>query len=221
MSSNGNIFRVTGHLCGEFTGDRWIPRTKASDTELWYFLCRPNKRLSKHSWRWCFGTPSRPLWRHWNRDFQNKHNDVMTSYLLSCPMYYRESHWLSMGLTEISRVTWQVYVKKTPFQHYWPFVRIQRPGSVMWSVGVFFIINRKYCWTNYQVVGYLKSRDVHMTSFWCLKHRWLNNITGTLQTTIWSAFSWMSLIALFEAVLKHMYRDIPMMSQNKDTVLPG
>ena len=31
MSSNGNIFRVTGHLCGEFTGSRWIPRTKASD----------------------------------------------------------------------------------------------------------------------------------------------------------------------------------------------
>ena len=30
-SSNGNIFCVTGHLCGEFTGDRWIPRTKASD----------------------------------------------------------------------------------------------------------------------------------------------------------------------------------------------
>ena len=37
-SSNGNIFRVTDHLCGEFTGDRWIPRTKASDAELWYFL---------------------------------------------------------------------------------------------------------------------------------------------------------------------------------------
>ena len=32
------IFRVTGHLCGEFTGPRWIPRTKASDAELWYFL---------------------------------------------------------------------------------------------------------------------------------------------------------------------------------------
>ena len=24
-SSNENIFRVTGHLCGEFIGDRWIP----------------------------------------------------------------------------------------------------------------------------------------------------------------------------------------------------
>ena len=42
-SSNGNIFRVTGHLCGEFTGLRWIPRTKASDAELWCFLrCVPN-----------------------------------------------------------------------------------------------------------------------------------------------------------------------------------
>ena len=37
-SSNGNIFRVTGYLCGEFTGHRWIPRTKASDAELWCFL---------------------------------------------------------------------------------------------------------------------------------------------------------------------------------------
>ena len=37
-SSNGNIFHVTGHLCGEFTGPRWIPPTKTSDAELWCFL---------------------------------------------------------------------------------------------------------------------------------------------------------------------------------------
>ena len=37
-SSNRNIFHVTGHLCGEFTGHRRIPCTKASDTELWCFL---------------------------------------------------------------------------------------------------------------------------------------------------------------------------------------
>ena len=36
-SSNGNIFRVTDQLCG-VTGHRWIPRTKASDAELWCFL---------------------------------------------------------------------------------------------------------------------------------------------------------------------------------------
>ena len=31
-------FRVTGPLCGESICDRWIPLTKASDAELWYFL---------------------------------------------------------------------------------------------------------------------------------------------------------------------------------------
>ena len=66
-SSNGNIFRVNGHLCGEFTGHRWIPRTKASDAELWlFFHLLLNKRLSEQ-WRgWWFETPSRPLWRHCN-----------------------------------------------------------------------------------------------------------------------------------------------------------
>ena len=36
-SSDGNNFRVTGPFCWEFTGHRWIPRTKASDAELWCF----------------------------------------------------------------------------------------------------------------------------------------------------------------------------------------
>ena len=36
-SSNGDIFRVTGHLCEEFTGPLWVPHTKASDAELWSF----------------------------------------------------------------------------------------------------------------------------------------------------------------------------------------
>ena len=46
-SSNGNIFSVTGPLCGEFTGHRWIPRTKASDGELWCFLL---SALEKNGW---------------------------------------------------------------------------------------------------------------------------------------------------------------------------
>ena len=67
-SSNGNIFCVTGPLCGEFTGHRWIPCTKASDTELWCFLSSvlKNERLSKQSGGWWLETPSRPLWRHCN-----------------------------------------------------------------------------------------------------------------------------------------------------------
>ena len=43
-SSNGNIFRVAGHLCGH----RWIPLKKASDAEFdVFFDLRLNKRLSK------------------------------------------------------------------------------------------------------------------------------------------------------------------------------
>ena len=46
-SSNGNIFHVTGHLCGELTGPRWIPRTKASDAGLWcFFDLRLKKRVN-------------------------------------------------------------------------------------------------------------------------------------------------------------------------------
>ena len=56
---------------GEFTGQRGIPRTKASVAELWCFLCSaPDKRLCKQSWGWWFGMPSHPLWRHCNENMQ-------------------------------------------------------------------------------------------------------------------------------------------------------
>ena len=55
-------------LCGEFTGHRWIPHTKASDAELWcfFFICALNKLFSKQSWGWWFETTSCSLWRHCN-----------------------------------------------------------------------------------------------------------------------------------------------------------
>ena len=65
-SSNGNIFRVTGLLWEEFAGHRWIPLTKASDAELWFFYPRMNKRMDKQLRRWRFETPSRSLWRRCN-----------------------------------------------------------------------------------------------------------------------------------------------------------
>ena len=85
MSSNGNIFRVTGHLCGEFTGDR--PVTRSFDA---YFDPRPNKRLSKQSWGWWFETPSRPSWRHRNVTYiyaspgRNVLNDVYGINPIQC-----------------------------------------------------------------------------------------------------------------------------------------
>ena len=65
-SPNGNIFCVTGQLCGEFTDHWWIPCTKASDADLdVFFDLWLNKRLSKQSWDWWFETPSCSFWRHY------------------------------------------------------------------------------------------------------------------------------------------------------------
>ena len=67
VSSNGNIFHITGHLCGEFTGIWWIPCTKASDAAFWFFFdLSLNKWLRKQSSGWWFETLLRPLWRHCN-----------------------------------------------------------------------------------------------------------------------------------------------------------
>ena len=77
-SSNENIFHVTGPLCGEFIGHRWIPLTKTSDAGFDVFIdLHLINGLSKQSWGWWFETPSRPLWRHCNM------NDCSLNYILS------------------------------------------------------------------------------------------------------------------------------------------
>ena len=66
-SSNGNISRVTGPLCGEFTAHGEFPTqrpvTRSFDV---FFELRLNKRLSKQLWGWWFETSSWSLWRQCN-----------------------------------------------------------------------------------------------------------------------------------------------------------
>ena len=95
-------------MCGEFIGPRWIPRTKASDAELWCFLwsasvtrslhvfsdLRPNKPLSKQSWCCWFETLSRPLWRHCNGKWAFLHFSTNHS-LLPCASQYAKTANLS------------------------------------------------------------------------------------------------------------------------------
>ena len=64
---NWKHFRVTGPLCGEFTGTGESPSqrpvTRSFDV---FFDLRLNKRLRKQPWGWWFETPSCSLWRHCN-----------------------------------------------------------------------------------------------------------------------------------------------------------
>ena len=65
-SSNEKKFRVTGPLCGEFTGPGEFPTqrpvTRSFDV---FFDLHLNKRLSKQPWGWWFETPSWTLWRQY------------------------------------------------------------------------------------------------------------------------------------------------------------
>ena len=66
-SSNENILRVTGHLCGEFTSHCEFPAQRPVTRSFGVFFdLRLNERLSKQSRSWWFETPSCPLWRHSN-----------------------------------------------------------------------------------------------------------------------------------------------------------
>ena len=66
-SSNESIFYVTGSLCGEFTGHRWIPSQRPVTRSLDVFLiCAWTSGWVKQSRRRRFETPSRSLWRHCN-----------------------------------------------------------------------------------------------------------------------------------------------------------
>ena len=66
-SSNGNIFRFAGPLCGEFTGPGEFPAqrpvTRSFDV---FFDLRLTKRFSKQPWGWWSETPALSLWRHRN-----------------------------------------------------------------------------------------------------------------------------------------------------------
>ena len=66
-SSNGNIFHVTGPLCGEFTGPGEFPaqRPMTRSFDVFFHLCL-NKRFSKQPQGWWFETPPWSLWLQCN-----------------------------------------------------------------------------------------------------------------------------------------------------------
>ena len=95
-SSNGNVFRVTGPLCGEFTGPSDFPTqrpvTRSFDV---FFDLRLNKPLSKQSWGWWFQTLSHSLWRHRNECVVY----VLYFPLWRCVQYVVDLGWVKSDIT--------------------------------------------------------------------------------------------------------------------------
>ena len=85
-SPNGIIFRITGRLCGEFTGHGEFPSHRLVTWSLdIFFDLRLNKRLSKQSkYRWS-ETPSRSLWRHRSEEiFLTSSNPYIDGLVQGC-----------------------------------------------------------------------------------------------------------------------------------------
>ena len=114
-SSNGNIFRVTGPLCGEFTGPGEFPAqrpvTRSFDV---CFDLRLHGRLSKRSSGWWFETPSWSLWRQCNVGVTVLGHPLTQCWLLKLNNIFFSNHtfWLSTWRALIPLVdinTWRCH----------------------------------------------------------------------------------------------------------------
>ena len=122
-SSNGNIFRVTGPLCGEFTGPGEFPaqRPVTRSFDVFFDLC-PNKRLSKQPWGWWFETTSWSLWRHCNAPFPSQEMRVIaeTCFSENFTMKKKQSFFQTTRSVIIEACcSWiSVYLCQTMFYNY-------------------------------------------------------------------------------------------------------
>ena len=152
-SWNGNIFHVTGPLCEEFTGHRWIPLTKARNAELWcFFGIRLNNRLSKQSWGWWFETPSRSLLRHYN--------EFITKTFIVC-------------MLSLAFESYQYQVQRSATKYRW---QPHRSGFAVFILNLFSTGTRLYnqcvsswnCWSlrHLNLIWSRKKPFVHLHVIW-------------------------------------------------------
>ena len=116
-SSNGNIFRVTGPLCGEFTSPDEFPTQRPVIRSFdVFFDLRLNKQLSKQPWSWWFEMPSWSLWRQCNEKSESRQSKDDSAYRGQPDIFksLRPNDYIWC-----SRI-WSILVE---LMHYWPFVR--------------------------------------------------------------------------------------------------
>ena len=112
---------------GEFPTQR--PVTRSFDV---FF----DLRLSKHSWGWCFETPSRPLWRHCN-DMTLWHCIEVTMPWLG-PLWYDLSWALLLTWNHLPPVWWSNF--RFMFLNESWYVSLTWCGEIFYWCLVFIIV---------------------------------------------------------------------------------
>ena len=86
--------------------DRWIPRTKSRDAELWCFLW--SALLRKQCIGWWFEMLSRPLWRHRNgvttKQFVSGHLFLAHKFPILKPRHSDVAEFYAMTVSEMNRL---------------------------------------------------------------------------------------------------------------------
>ena len=106
-SSNGNIFRVTGPLCGEFNGPGEFPTQRPVTRSLdVFFDLRLNTRLSKEPRGWWFEKPSWSLRRQCN-EMHNKTEAICVYHAMRrSHLFKRKSDDNCLKMMDINLSKW-------------------------------------------------------------------------------------------------------------------
>ena len=127
--SNGNIFRISGHLWGESTNHHWIPLT--SNTELWCFLwSAPEQTVEQTIECPWFEMPSRSSWHYCNDaepspnrlifgDQLNKDTFIFFQIYAKSNKYYSQTHHTNKQKRVIS-----IRDKPTNIEHYLGTIKV-------------------------------------------------------------------------------------------------
>ena len=151
-SSNGNIFRVTGPLCGEFTGHRWIPNTKSQWRGtlmfFFFFICAWIKVWVNNREAGDLRRQSRSFWRHcvWEtRPCTVSASTVITKFGSE---FVRDWHWKSEMMTSWNRNAFDVtgQIRQRSYK-----------GSVIRCFDVFYVVSLNKLLTKQSSCGWFQT----------------------------------------------------------------
>ena len=172
-SSNGNIFRATGPLCGEFTGHRWIPHTKpVMQSFTVFFDLRLNKRLSKQSWGWWFGTPYRSLWSHCNGVFVNlsARNKLYWNMCQNTKDFQSRKSSNYVEITMRCRHNADIFFQNHHKSHAIPSRSGRAMGCLLWLKTLIRVLTQSRQWcVQYRVILDRVITALHCIMYWSIK----------------------------------------------------
>ena len=127
-SSKGNIFRVTGPLCGEFTDGQWISPHKGHWRRalVFYFICAWTNGWAGDLWRHRAHYDVTLMEVEWSYEFlflASMRNYFIYRCHLSLEERYKLQIYILISSKQFSKSWWRHQMETLSALDYWPFVR--------------------------------------------------------------------------------------------------